>query len=105
MRSLSFDRRAPQGGDRERLARLTRHLHARLLDFGPGGPQVCRFQQEAGLVSAVFPGHQTQEVLQGLAQLGILVATEEGEALFYLRPECRFEDLDHVWGCLLEVLS
>ena len=43
---LTHSNRAP--GSEARVARLTRHLRARLLDFGPGGPEVLSADEAAG---------------------------------------------------------
>ena len=51
---LTHSNRAP--GSEARVARLTRHLRARLLDFGPGGPEVLSADEAAGTVPSV-PGH------------------------------------------------
>ena len=40
MRRVDLARPGAPSGDRARVARLTRHLKARLEDFGPGGPRV-----------------------------------------------------------------
>ena len=95
----------PSPGQGERLARLTRHLKARLEDFGPGGPEVVRADQEQGLVAARFPGHSPDQVIRQLEQnFGLLAALEGDCALFRLSPQVRFEDLDYLWGCLYELL-
>ena len=49
VRQIDLTRAA--GGDRgpARIARLPRHLKARLEDFGPGGPQVVSAEEETGL--------------------------------------------------------
>ena len=89
---------------RPRLARLTRHLQARLLDFGPGGPRVLAADQASGRVEAVFPGRSTPQVLAALARHGIHAAGQE-TAVFFLSPDIAFEDLDYLWGCLFDILS
>ncbi len=120
MRQIDLTRAA--GGDRDpaRIARLTRHLKARLEDFGPGGPQVVSADEETGAVTARFPGHDTAQVLQRLEKQCGVRAVQEGElalfrltpqvrfeelALFRLTPQVRFEDLDYVWGCLFDILG
>ena len=40
MRQVDLTKAAGDSRDPARVARLTRHLKARLEDFGPGGPQV-----------------------------------------------------------------
>lgn len=64
---LTHSNRAP--GSEARVARLTRHLRARLLDFGPGGPEVLSADEAAGTVRARFPGHDTAQVLERLGRL------------------------------------
>lgn len=106
MRHVTLDRPTPCPQDlRPRLARLTRHLQARLLDFGPGGPQVCSADQEQGRVEAAFPGHDTAQVRSVLASYGIQTAQAENRAVFFLAPHTRFEDLDYLWGCLFAILG
>ena len=107
MRQLSLLPSAPQGApDPVRTARLTRHLKARLEDFGPGGPEVLSADEAHGLVCARFPGHDTAQVLRRLASECGVQAAQEGEcAQFYLSPLVRFEDLDYLWGCLFEILG
>ena len=106
MRHVSLDHPAPCSQDlRPRLARLTRHLRARLLDFGPGGPQVRSADQAQGRVEADFPGHDTAQVLSALARCGVSAARAGDEAVFWLTPDTPFEDLDYVWGCLFDILG
>lgn len=106
MRQIDLTRAA--GGDRDpaRIARLTRHLKARLEDFGPGGPQVTGVDESAGTVTARFPGRSTGGVLDRLERDWGVAALQKGEdAVFRLSPSVRFEDLDYVWGALFEVLG
>ena len=92
--------------DPARTARLTRHLKARLEDFGPGGPEVVDADQGAGTVTARFPGHDTAQVLRELEERWGVRAAREGElALFRLSQAVSFEDLDYVWGCLFDILD
>lgn len=86
------------------LIRLTLHLNARLLDFGPGGPEVLTCEPDLGFVAARFPGHETAQIIAGLEQRGFLVALKDDQACFFLSPSIRFEDLDRLWGCLFELL-
>ena len=79
---LTHSNRAP--GSEARVARLTRHLRARLLDFGPGGPEVLSADEAAGTVRARLDGDC---------------------ALFLLSPDTRFEDLDYLWGSLFDLLA
>lgn len=104
MRNLDLSHPVPHSSDPLRTARLTGHLKARLLDFGPGGPEVPDFDPAAGTVSARFPGKDTAQVLALLEQAGISAGQEGDRAVFYLRPDTRFEDLDYLWGCLFNIL-
>ena len=105
MRTVLLNSYAPRPGA-PRLGRLTRHLVARLLDFGPGGPQVLARDEEAGSVRAVFPGHATQDILSALERsCGVYARSEGDEALFLLQEDTRFEDLDYLWGCLFDLLG
>ena len=82
MRRVDLARPGAPSGDRARVARLTRHLKARLEDFGPGG------------------------VLDRLERdWGVTVLQDGEDAVFRLAPSVRFEDLDYVWGALFEVLG
>ena len=105
MRTVDLTR--PAGAqDPARTARLTRHLKARLEDFGPGGPEVVSADQQAGQVLVRFPGHDAAQVLRRLEDGCGVRAVQEGElALFRLSPQVRFEDLDYLWGCLFEILT
>ena len=106
MRYVSLHEALPHSGQEERVARLTRHLAARLRDFGPGGPEVLSADQQAGRIEARFPGHDTGAVLDRLEKRGGVTAGLEGDrAVFLLSPHTRFEDLDYVWGCLFELLG
>lgn len=87
-----------------RVARLTRHLKARLEDFGPGGPEVLRVDEAGGVVEARFPGHDPKWVLDGLGKAGIMAVGGGQGVVFFLNDAVRFEDLDYVWGCLFELL-
>lgn len=102
MRQITLDR--PAAAPSPRLARLTRHLAARLADFGPGGPQVDRADQEVGLVAARFPGHDVRLLSRGLERFGIRALPSGEQILFYPAPDTRFEELDYLWGCLFELL-
>lgn len=105
MRHVDLSRSRPQPGQEDRAARLTRHLEARLRDFGPGGPEVLDSDQQTGRITVRFPGHKTAEVLDLLSsRFGVSAALEEEQAVFYLSPDIPFENLDYVWGCLFEVL-
>ena len=56
MRYVDLKTPRPAAGQEALVARLVRHLEARLKDFGPGGPEVLQADQESGLVAARFPG-------------------------------------------------
>lgn len=106
MRDVDLTIPAGQAADPRRLARLTRHLNARLLDFGPGGPEVLSADQERGLIRARFPGHDTAQTLDALHQTcGVRAALDGDAALFSLGGPVSFEDLDYVWGCLFDILT
>lgn len=106
MRTVNLSVPAPAKGDPARLARLVRHLEARLHDFGPGGPEVRSADQESGLVLARFSGGTPRTLADTLARsFGILVRTEGDCIAFQLTPDLPFEDLDYVWGCLFQVLG
>lgn len=106
MRTVNLSASAPFVGDPARLARLVRHLEARLQDFGPGGPEVRSADQESGLVRAVFDRRPPQALTDTLARrFGILARPEEDCVAFQLTPDLPFEDLDYVWGCLFQILG
>lgn len=106
MRQVDLTKAAGGSRDPARVARLTRHLKARLEDFGPSGPQVVSADEEAGAVTARFPGRDTAQVLRHLEEQCGVRAVQEGElALFRLSPQVRFEDLDYAWGCLFDILG
>lgn len=103
MRHIDLSR--PASAPSLRLARLTGHLRARLLDFGPGGPEVVSFDPDRGVISARFPGQPVQNVLEGLSLRGITAARDRDLAQFRLDQSVRFEDLDYLWGCLFDILA
>ena len=106
MRAVDLSRPAPRPGDPARLARLTRHLAARLQDFGPGGPELRCADQARGLVRARFSGRSPRALAEALGRdFGVLVRAEGDDLVFQLTPEIPFEDLDYVWGCLFQVLG
>lgn len=106
MRRVDLARPGAPSGDRARVARLIRHLKARLEDFGPGGPQVMGVDEASGTVTARFPGQDTGGVLDRLERdWGVTVLQDGEDAVFRLAPSVRFEDLDYVWGALFEVLG
>ena len=101
---LTHPNRVP--GSEARVARLTRHLRARLLDFGPGGPEVLSADEAAGAVRARFPGHDAAKILDRLATSAGVRARLVGDcALFLLSPDTLFEDLDYLWGSLFDLLA
>lgn len=104
MYTLNLNRPTPYPSS-PRLAQLTRHLTARLLDFDPGGPQVAAVDEARGLVSARFPGRDLTRLLDALEELDIRVSREGDAALFCLDPELPFESLDYLWGCLFDLLA
>ena len=105
MRFVSLNIPQPNHQKSQRIARLARHLEARLLDFGPGGPEVLLCDQEKGIVTAQFPGRDTAAVTEQLSsRCGVFVETKNGCALFHLTDQTLFEDLDYVWGCLFDLL-
>ena len=92
MRRVDLARPGAPSGDRARVARLTRHLKARL--------------EASGTVTARFPGQDTGGVLDRLERdWGVTVLQDGEDAVFRLAPSVRFEDLDYVWGALFEVLG
>ena len=89
-----------------RVAQLTRHLKARLEDFGPGGPEVVRADQENGTVCFRVPGKDSAWVGEQLEKRwDIRIQTEDGLAVCRLRAEIPFEQLDRLWGCLFELIG
>ena len=76
----------PTSAQAPRVARLTRHLKARLEDFGPGGPEVVQADQATGTVRFRVPG-------------------KDGLAVCRLGPDTPFEGLDRLWGCLFELVG
>ena len=106
MRTISLSSPPSSTGNPARLARLVRHLEARLQDFGPGGPEVRSADQHTGLVLAAFSDRSPQALADTLAQrFGILVGTEGDCVAFQLSPDLPFEDLDYVWGCLFQIVT
>lgn len=89
-----------------RVARLTRHLKARLEDFGPGGPEVVRADQETGTVCFRVPGKDSDWLRQQLGERwDIRIQVEDGLAVCRLRADIPFEQLDRLWGCLFELVG
>ncbi len=105
MMALDLRRPYPLPGDPARLARLTRHLEARLGDFGTGGPLVLSSCQDTGRIVARFPNRSGQAIAAALEHnWGIQVAAEGEHVVFQLSPQVLFEDLDYLWGCLFSML-
>lgn len=105
MKYIDFTISLPQGYDPEQLARRVRHLAARLRDFGPGGPELLSADQTTGQVRARFPGHSADDIRRQLEErFGIRTRLDGDALLFQLTPRIAFEELDHVWGCLFELL-
>ena len=106
MRRVKLDGPAGGSAGSPRLGRLTRHLKARLLDFGPGGPEVLEADEARGLVTVRFPGQKAAGVLEILERdFGVHAVLDGENAQFRLKEDTRFEDLDYVWGSLFEVLG
>ena len=106
MRTVDLKTARPVPGQEARVARQVRPLAAKLRAFGPGGPEVLEADQDAGVVTARFPGHDSARVLSRLErECGVSAGLENGSAVFRLSPGTRFEDLDYVWGGLFELLS
>ena len=104
MRSVTLS--VPASRPSPRLAALTRHLRARLLDFDPGGPEVIAWDEGTGWIKARFPNLSPQEAEEALrSRFGVEICAEGQYALFYLNETLPFEDLDYVWGCLFEILT
>lgn len=97
---------APTPGQVSRVARLTRHLKARLEDFGPGGPEVIQADQERGAVRFRIPGKDSGWLQAQLRERwDIQIAVEDGLAVCCLGPDIAFEQLDRFWGCLFELVG
>lgn len=106
MREIDLRHTYPAPGEEALRARQVRHLEARLLDFGPGGPEVLEADQASGTISARFPGRSTDSVAARLERdFGVLVDLEGDRAVFRLSPQVSFEALDYVWGCLFQILG
>ena len=106
MKAIDLSAPAASSGSPARLARLVRHLEARLADLGPGGPQAISACQQTGLVLARFPGHSPQSLADTLKEnFGIQVRSEGDFVAFQLTPDLSFEDLDYVWGSLFQLVS
>lgn len=96
----------PAGEQAPRVARLTRHLKARLEDFGPGGPEVVQVDQEQGVVCFRIPGKDSLWLQTQLRERwNIQIEEANGLAVCRLVPEIAFEELDRFWGCLFELVG
>lgn len=105
MKTVNFFKPDSQERQVEQVAWRTRHLYARLLDFGEMGPKVTEWSQEQGKISVSFPNHSAVSIQQALKQDGILCPIEQECLVFYLSEKITFEDLDFVWGVLFQILS
>ena len=98
--------RAAAAKEAPRVARLTRHLKARLEDFGPGGPEVVQADQETGVVRFRIPGKDSAWLQAQLKERwDIRIGVEDGLAVCRLSPQVAFEQLDRFWGCLFELVG
>lgn len=96
----------PAPNQAPRVARLTRHLKARLEDFGPGGPEVVQADQKQGVVRFRIPGRDSLQVQKQLEErFQIRTAVEQGLVVCRLTGEVAFEQLDRLWGCLFELVG
>lgn len=96
----------PTSAQAPRVARLTRHLRARLEDFGPGGPEVVQADQATGTVRFRVPGKDSVWLQQQLGERwNIQIQVEDGLAVCRLEPDTPFEGLDRLWGCLFELVG
>lgn len=96
----------PTPAEAPRVARLTRHLKARLEDFGPGGPEVIQADQETGVVRFRIPGKDSAWLQEQLEERwNIQIRVEDGQAVCCLGPDIAFEQLDRFWGCLFELIG
>ena len=103
MRHIILNTPIHESNDHEKLERLTRHLKARLEDFGPEGPEVTQFDMLHGIVGARFPNNEPWEIVNDLERdHGILSVAEENDVVFYLNDDIQFEELDYLWGSLFE---
>lgn len=96
----------PTPAEAPRVARLTRHLKARLEDFGPGGPEVVQADQATGVVRFRIPGKDSAWLQEQLGERwNIQIRVEDGQAVCRLGPDIAFEQLDRFWGCLFELVG
>ena len=96
----------PTPAETPRVARLTRHLKARLEDFGPGGPEVVQADQETGVVRFRIPGKDSARLQEQLGERwNIQIGVEDGLAVCRLGPNIAFEQLDRFWSCLFELVG
>lgn len=105
MKTVDFWKHEKQNISVEPIAWRTRHLYARLQDFGESGPVITDWSQEQGKISVAFPSHSVAYIQQTLQTYGIACPIEQGCLVFYLSEDIAFEDLDYVWGVLFQILS
>ena len=105
MRTVNLNQKAQMPSKPERLARLTRHLRARLLDLGAGTPELEQVCQEEGTITARFPGRTAEEMMSRLREHGVSCTGAGERVCFCIPEELPFEDLDYVWGCLFQILG
>lgn len=105
MRTVNFLKQERQEKQLESIAWRTRHLYARLQDFGEGGPVVTDWSQERGKISISVPNHSAIQIQKALEQYGVICQAEQEKLVFYLSEQIAFEDLDFVWGVLFQILS
>ena len=105
MRQVDLKYPRPATGQEALLARLTRHMDARLHDIDVNWPEVLEAEQSTGTVLVRFPGRDLEQVLNTLETgSGISLGRSGDCALFRLSPDVPFEDLDYVWGELFNLL-
>lgn len=87
----------------EKIAKLTRHLKARLEEFECITLSICC--EETGCIKAQFQGYDPVAVAEGLYEFRkIKVVVEEDGLVFYLRGDQPHEHIDTVWGGLFTTL-
>jgi len=104
MRHVDLSTPCSSAADASLLARLTRHLDARLHDLAENWPEVLEADQTTGIIRVRFPDRRAQDVQERLEHSGILLDREGDCVLFRLSLRVSFEDLDHVWGELFSLL-
>ena len=104
MNNIDLKRPAPNTDDPVLIARLTRHLDARLHDLAEDWPHVLSADQQEGVIRVRFPGRSASDVARQLESGGISVGLEDDLVVFNLSARVSFEELDHVWGALFELM-